>query len=516
MLAAVPSATLLGVDGHPVSVEVHVSAGLPGFTVVGLPDAACREARDRVRAALLSSGHEWPMRRVTVNLAPSGQRKGGSGLDLAIAVALLVADDKVPSLAVEGLAFLGELGLDGSVRAVPGALPLVAALDGREAVVPVASVVEARLVGRHVVRPVADLRELVAALTGDAPWPDPPGDATPAPAPTVPDLADVRGQPVARRAAELAAAGGHHLLMVGPPGAGKSMLAQRLVGLLPPLPRAEALAVTRVHSSAGERLPPGGLIAHPPFRSPHHSASLVSLVGGGTRWLRPGEISLAHGGVLFLDELGEFARATLDALRQPLEEGVIRVSRAHSTVQFPARFLLVAAMNPCPCGAAGGPGSCQCSDSSRVRYARRVSGPLLDRFDLRVNVHRPEAAAVFRGAPGESTEAVAERVAEARLRAAHRGVLANGALHGGALERAAPLTDEAIATLEGEMAAGRLSARGAQRARCVARTLADLAGGSDRLDAPVVRSALRFRATPSFRRSPTAGPSGPDAVVPGR
>jgi magnesium chelatase family protein len=499
MLAAVPSATLLGVDGHPVSVEVHVSSGLPGFTVVGLPDAACREARDRVRAALLSSKRDWPLRRITVNLAPSGQRKGGSGLDLAMAVGVLVADDELPSDSIEGMAFLGELGLDGTIRGVPGALPLVEALPGRIAVVPVASAAEANLVGRHEIRPVADLRELIGALeSGD--WPDHGVEPPVSQPPVVADLADVRGQVVARQALELAAAGGHHLLMVGPPGAGKSMLAQRLVGLLPPMAHREALEATRVHSAAGERLPPSGLLTHPPHRAPHHSATLVSLVGGGSGWLRPGEISLAHGGVLFLDELGEFAAATLDALRQPLEEGTIRVSRAHATVHFPARFLLVAAMNPCPCGGGGGPGLCQCSDATRLRYARRVSGPLLDRFDLRVNVVRPDGPEVFRLPPGESSAVVAERVAEARRRAARRGVAGNASLKGSALESAAPLSESAIETLESEMARGRLSARGAQRVRCVARTLVDLADGPDRLDASVIHAALQFRATPSFRQ----------------
>jgi magnesium chelatase family protein len=316
----------------------------------------------------------------------------------------------------------------------------------------------------------------------------------------VAELADVRGQVVARQALELAAAGGHHLLMVGPPGAGKSMLAQRLVGLLPPLTHREALEATRVHSAAGERLPPGGLVAHPPYRAPHHSASLVSLVGGGSGWLRPGEISLAHGGVLFLDELGEFAAATLDTLRQPLEEGIIRVSRAQATVRFPARFLLVAAMNPCPCGGGGGPGLCQCSDAARLRYARRVSGPLLDRFDLRVNVMRPDGPEVFRQPPGETTAAVAERVAQARRRAACRGVVNNASLRGADLEAAAPLSEGAIEALESEMARGRLSARGAQRVRCVARTLADLQGDPDPLSVSVIHAALHFRATPSFRQ----------------
>ena len=298
MLATIASATLLGVEGRPVSVEVHVSAGLPGFTIVGLPDAACREARDRVRAALLSSGLGWPQRRVTVNLAPSGLRKNGAGLDLAVAVGVLAAQGELPGEAVSATGFLGELGLDGSVRRVPGMVPLVDALGGTVAAVPSECAVESRLVGRHrLVRPVDCLADLVAALRGEAPWPEPAAEPTPEVRTADPDLADVRGQPFARLALEVAAAGGHHLLLVGPPGAGKTMLARRLPGLLPDLAAAEALEVTKVHSAAGLPLPPDGLLRRPPLRAPHHGASAVSLIGGGTAWMRPGEISLATAGV---------------------------------------------------------------------------------------------------------------------------------------------------------------------------------------------------------------------------
>ena len=302
MLATIASATLLGVEGRPVSVEVHVSAGLPGFTVVGLPDAACREARDRVRAALLSSGLGWPQRRVTVNLAPSGLRKNGAGLDLAVAVGVLAAQGELPGDAVSAAGFLGELGLDGSVRRVPGMVPLVDALGGTVAVVPSDCAGEARLVGRHrLVRPVDRLADLVAALRGEAPWPEPEAEPAAEPADEVrtadPDLADVRGQPFARLALEVAAAGGHHLLLVGPPGAGKTMLARRLPGLLPDLRPSEALEVTKVHSAAGLPLPADGLVRRPPLRAPHHGASAVSLIGGGTAWMRPGEISLATASV---------------------------------------------------------------------------------------------------------------------------------------------------------------------------------------------------------------------------
>jgi magnesium chelatase family protein len=294
VLASVSSATLLGVEGRPVCVEVHVSSGLPGFTVVGLPDTTCREARDRVRAALLSSRLTWPSARVTVNLAPPGVRKVGSGLDLAIAVALLAASEQIPPECVAGRGYVGELGLDGSIRPVAGTLPLVDALDDPEVVVPAGSTVEAQLVGRHRVRPVASLPDLIAALTERAPWPAPPPAPSAPPPVAGPDLADVRGQPAARYALEVAAAGGHHLLLVGPPGAGKTMLARRLPGLLPDLTPAQALEATRIHSAAGLPLPEGGLVRRPPFRAPHHGASAVSLVGGGSGTMQPGEVSLAH------------------------------------------------------------------------------------------------------------------------------------------------------------------------------------------------------------------------------
>lgn len=498
MLARAVSATLRGIDGQRVVVEVHVGNGLPAFNVVGLPDASCREARDRVRAAIVSSGFRWPSARITVNLAPSGVRKEGAGLDLAIALGVLAAGTDVLDRApLDGHGFIGELGLDGSLRPVAGTLALAGAVGESTVIVAGSVAAEAELAGVETVRGCTSLGQVVACLAGLAPWPDHPDLDDRGPAVAPPDLADVAGHPFARHALEVAAAGGHNLLMVGPPGTGKSMLARRLPGILPSLDPETALVATRVHSVAGLALPRGRLLTVPPFRSPHHSASMTSLIGGGSGRFHPGEASCSHGGVLFLDELGEFAPRSLDALRQPLEEGVVRISRAHGSVTFPARFCLVAAMNPCPCGLLGSAEPCRCSDPARQRYLRRLSGPLLDRIDLRVHVERPSVDHLLAGCAGEPSSAVRARVLRARARAIERGVTANAHLRAERLDEFVPLDGAGAGLLRAALADGRLSARGLVRVRLVARTIADLAD-QEIVDEQAIAGALALRARPAL------------------
>ncbi|HVW31226.1 MAG TPA: YifB family Mg chelatase-like AAA ATPase [Acidimicrobiia bacterium] len=475
------SAMLFGVEGFVLDVEVHVSTGLPSYTFVGLPDTAVRESRDRVRAALLSSELTWPLRRVTVNLAPSGVRKSGPGLDLPFALGLMLASGELPEGALDGAGVIGELGLDGSLRPVPGVLALADALHraGTTTVlVPAGNGPEAALVKGLRVLPATTLRQVQEALKGEADWPavhsrpSPPVPAEVGDDPAT-DLAVVRGLAGGRRALEVAAAGGHHLFMVGPPGAGKTLLARCLPSILPPLDDDESLEVTKIHSAAG-RPQLGELVRTRPFRAPHHTASTAALVGGGSRRPQPGEVTLANRGVLFLDELGEFSPLTLDALRQPLEERVVRIARQGASVTFPADFLLVACSNPCPCGL--GPPSCICSDALRFRYRRRLSAPLLDRFDLRVTL-----GTAAPGEPaGESSAGARERVSEAvaRQRVRYRNLpwSRNARIPARLLQQAIPLPPAADEALRQAAYRREWSGRGLACTHRVARTLADLAG----------------------------------------